>query len=72
MEQLIISLNGKSKEEIKNAGIKIFLDWQHIVTAMQQLVMLRPDELIEGYLITDKGIDVNISRKKGRKVTAEE
>lgn len=70
--EILKIFNGKTESEIKNAGLKIFIDWEQLNPAIEKCVMLRPDELIEGYVITDKGIDVNISRKKGRKVTAEE
>ncbi len=71
--ELFKIFNGKSVDEIKeHTGFSASLSWTQLLPAVQDMVMLRNDEYIEGWVITDSGIEVKISRKPGPKIKAKE
>ncbi|MBS1915705.1 MAG: hypothetical protein JST87_05470 [Bacteroidetes bacterium] len=54
--------------DIKNiAGTAIEISWDELLPAIKQNIRLRDDEVIDGIIVTEEAIKVNISRKPGRK-----
>lgn len=70
--EIIKSLNGKPGTEIAGASLKMFVDWEKLQPSIEKSVMLKPDEVVEGYVVTEAGINVTIGRKKGRKVGSDD
>lgn len=61
------TFNGKSEQELKGLPIKVFVRWEELVAAIENVVKLRGDELLEGIIVQDNGLHACISRKRGRK-----
>lgn len=69
--EIIKAFNGNTESEIKGGGLKMFVDWEQLNPSIAKAVMLRPDEIVEGYVVDDKGLNVSIGRKRGRKTSEE-
>lgn len=71
MSKIIIAFNGKSESEVEEvSGVITSVPWDALLPKINDFVRLRPDEVIDGLIITDTDIRVKISRKKGRKVNS--
>ena len=53
MNQITIPLNGKT--EI-SSGHTMFIAWEALLPAISELILLRPDEVIEGFILDEKGL----------------
>lgn len=65
--KMIISFNGAPDSEIENQGVIQSVSWSALMPTIETFVRLRPDEVINGLVINDTDIRVNIGRKRGRK-----
>lgn len=68
MNTVTIPFNGKSEADINKVdGVITSVSWDSLMPKINEFVRLRPDELIDGLIVSDTDIRVKISRKKGRK-----
>jgi hypothetical protein len=65
--EIIKSFNGNTEAEIKSGGFKIFIEWEELIPALERCTKLRPDEILEGCIVDDTGLNVLVGRKLGRK-----
>ncbi len=65
---LPILFNG-TPEELQT-GVISLVTWDDILPSIQAKVRLREDEIIDGFMATEEGLRVKISRKKGRKTSS--
>ncbi|MDB5200540.1 MAG: hypothetical protein JWO92_2503 [Chitinophagaceae bacterium] len=71
MDKIIIPLNDTPASEIEKLdGVITAISWDSLLPVINQMVRLRPDEIIDGLVINDTDIRVKISRKRGRKTKA--
>lgn len=68
MEKITVPFNDNKPEEIESSGVFMTISWDSLTEQIGKSVRLRPDEIIDGLVITDTDIKVKISRKKGRKI----
>lgn len=68
MDKVIVAFNDNPEAEIeKMDGVITEFSWDSLLPSIGSLIRLRPDEIIDGLVVTDESIKVKISRKKGRK-----
>ena len=68
--QKTIVFNGKTEEEI-DKDIPSFINWDGLLPTLESMCRVRSDEVINGLIVSDEGIEVKIGRRKGRKVKSE-
>ncbi|MEO8824098.1 MAG: hypothetical protein ABI366_11050 [Ginsengibacter sp.] len=68
MDKITVAFNDNPESEIeKMDGVIMAFSWDAMLPTIGQFVRLRPDEQIDGLLVSNVDIKVKISRKKGRK-----
>lgn len=70
MNQIIKIFNGTTEADLKGGGIFSAVTWEDLLPAIKKTVVLRDDETIDGFTVSDEGIRIKLSRKKGRKTVA--
>lgn len=71
MSKVIVSFNDTPESEVENLnGVITAFPWDSMLPTISQFVRLRPDEVIDGLVVSETDIKVKISRKKGRKTKA--
>lgn len=68
MSELLITFNGKTETDLKETGVSISVNWDALLPTIGEYVRLRPDEIIDGLIVSDTDIRVKISRKRGGKM----
>lgn len=61
---IIITLNGKTLQEVSAATQKISIDWKELVPELKKLTRLRDDEEIIGVEASEGFLDVKVMRKR--------
>lgn len=65
MDKVIVSFNNNPESEIeKMDGVISAFPWDSLLPTIKQFVRLRPDEAIDGLVVSGTDIKVKISRKK--------
>jgi len=68
MNTVTVSFNDTPLQEVeKMDGVISAFSWDSMLPTITQFVRLRPDEVIDGLIVSESDIKVKISRKKGRK-----
>lgn len=66
---MIVPMNGKTAMEVERIdGVITSIAWESLLPAISGLGHVRPDEMIDGLMITGAGIKVKISRRRTRKL----
>lgn len=68
MNQIIKVFNGTTEADLKGGGIFSTVTWDEMLPAIKRTILLRDDEVIDGFTVSDEGIRIKLSRKKGRKM----
>lgn len=64
---IIKTFNGVSENEITGGGTFTSLSWEDLLPAIGNIIRLRDDEVIDGFVVSAERINVKLSRKRGRK-----
>lgn len=67
--EIIIPFNGMSPEELKQSDNKFLMRWDIVNPAINESVLLRKYEVIKGYIISEKGIEIVVGFKDRRKAS---
>ncbi len=68
MDKLIISFNDTPASEVeKMDGVITAIPWDSLIPTISNMIRLRPDEQLDGFIVNDTDIRIKISRKRGRK-----
>jgi len=59
--------NGMTPEELKQSDNKFLMSWDILTPAINETVLLRKYEVIKGYIVSEKGIEIVVGFKDGRK-----
>ena len=65
--EIIKIFNGTTEADLKGGGIFSAVTWDDLLPAIKKTIVIRDDEVIDGFTVSDEGIRVKLSRKKGRK-----
>lgn len=65
--QIIKIFNGTTEADLKGGGIFSAVTWDDLLPAIKRTILIRDDEVIDGFTVSDEGIRIKLSRKKGRK-----
>ena len=69
MSKVIVPFSDIPASEIEQInGVFMAFSWDALIPTISEFVRLRPDEVIDGLVVSDTDIKVKISRKKGRKL----
>lgn len=60
--------NQTTESDMNSGGVFTYISWESLLPAIKEIVRLRDDEILDGFIVTDEHIKVKLSRKKGRKV----
>lgn len=66
--EIIKKYNGSTDQDITGSSVFTSIGWDDLLPAIKQIIRFREDEIIDGFLISDEGIKIKLSRKKGRKI----
>lgn len=70
MELSIVTNDKVKPEELNNGGVFMSVAWQQLLPAINEIIRLRDDEVLDGFIVSENGLKIKLSRKKGRKTNA--
>lgn len=66
--EIPVIINEKVKpEELQSGGTLMSVAWAQLLPAINEIVRLRDDEVLDGFIVNENGLKIKLSRKKGRK-----
>lgn len=65
--EILKIFNGTTEADLKGSGIFSTVTWEDLLPAIKKTIVIRDDEIIDGFTVSPEGIRVKLSRKKGRK-----